>query len=510
MKCPKCGKENTNGAQICDSCSCNLTPGPTGELTQKTKISKMSIGAAGLAGLAVALSIFVNPTLAFSVALLGIFTAITSIARIRKSKGQLIGKSFAVVAVIFSTVHVVLLSYWRIDAAPLPNDYTISDIRSAQPEYNQSYELLNSLADEDEDSLGAPAIELSEKDVKNLEEISKVFNLKENNYSKITEVLKINTENINQAWKNAKKGRDIIEELNTLPEIADLTEPDIEYELPFLKNLRRLVYLYRAYVCLQSCQGNENIAVKELLKLDNVFRRLNWNARSLVAKLVCLACFAVNIQTASFITNNAQTSQDSLVLLSAHFMPLTNEQVSLRNALIFEYLMCKNELRKIYRESKMKYSFFSPLKLNSTFRLHKNFCDRWIAVEENRAKVEELTVWPTIYPKLPVKIDSDCNFPWYYEVYNPIGCLMVGIMIPAVDRVFEIKTKLQIHSDLLQILLKTILGKEISLKARAYSYEYIIDLRKKEIFSPGPDGEPYTEDDIKLLINPEVIGLVPE
>ena len=59
-------------------------------------------------------------------------------------------------------------------------------------------------------------------------------------------------------------------------------------------------------------------------------------------------------------------------------------------------------------------------------------------------------------------------------------------------------TCLKIDDDLLQIVLNQRLGREFSLKARAYSDEYIIDVEKKIIFNPGPDGESYTKDDIKL------------
>ena len=74
------------------------------------------------------------------------------------------------------------------------------------------------------------------------------------------------------------------------------------------------------------------------------------------------------------------------------------------------------------------------------------------------------------------------------------------------ERISQIKTKLQIHSDLLQIVLNKRLGKDINLKARAYSDEYIIDVDNKKIFSPGPDGIPHNKDDIKLIINPEVLN----
>jgi hypothetical protein len=41
----------------------------------------------------------------------------------------------------------------------------------------------------------------------------------------------------------------------------------------------------------------------------------------------------------------------------------------------------------------------------------------------------------------------------------------------------------------------------------AYSDEYIIDVEKKIIFSPRPDGKSFTKDDVKLPINPAVLNL---
>jgi hypothetical protein len=68
-------------------------------------------------------------------------------------------------------------------------------------------------------------------------------------------------------------------------------------------------------------------------------------------------------------------------------------------------------------------------------------------------------------------------------------------------------TSIWIQDDLLQIILSKRLGKDLSLKARAYSDKYIIDVENNKIFSPGPNGKPHTKDDIKLWINPEVLGL---
>jgi len=144
--------------------------------------------------------------------------------------------------------------------------------------------------------------------------------------------------------------------------------------------------------------------------------------------------------------------------------------------------------------------------LNSALRLYRNTFDKWVAIEENRTQIKELRVWPNLYPNLPVKMIPGCKLPRYYRLYNPVGSLTLEFFTPSIERVFEIRTKLEIHSDLLQIVLDKRLGREVSLKARVYSDEYIVDVENKQIFSPGPDGRINTKDDIKLMINPEVLG----
>lgn len=71
----------------------------------------------------------------------------------------------------------------------------------------------------------------------------------------------------------------------------------------------------------------------------------------------------------------------------------------------------------------------------------------------------------------------------------------------------EQRTQIMVQNDLLKIVLNKRLGREVDLNARSYSDKYIIDIENKIIFSPGPDGEVGTDDDIKLPINPEVLGL---
>lgn len=488
MSCPKCRTENPDGAQICSSCG-QVLKNNTGEKpVAKPKTSRLAIASFILS--------FLSIPLFYLAGIPSIILGIISIVQTGKSQGKLKGKPFAIAAIAIS----LFFSLWSLDAPSIPNDYTIADLRSTSQECEKSYELLKKLADENDLLPDAPAIGLSQQDVNNLDKINKIF--KEDGYENIYAKLTANAENILRIWQNAQKGRDIINQLNTFPEIADLSEPYITELFKFLSNFRRLILLHRDFVCLQSCQGNEKIALNELLKLDNVVRKFNVNARSFITKLVCIAGFSVNIETANFIINNPKTSENSLNLLAEHFQPLTNEHTSLQNPMIFEYLMFKNELINI--DKKSKHSSF--LKLNSTLRLYKNSCDYRIVAEKRCQESGKLSIWPSIYPDLLVQIDPNGNTPWFYKAYNPIGSSFITILTPAHDRIFQINTKLQIHYDLLQIVLNKRLGREVNLKARAYGDEYIVDLENKKIFSLGPDGIPHTKDDIKLMINPEVLN----
>ncbi|MHC4574244.1 MAG: hypothetical protein ACYS76_08955 [Planctomycetota bacterium] len=452
--------------------------------------------------MALLLIFFVNPTLGFIAALFGLVTAVISIVEIKKSERELGGKTFAIVGVVLSSIQMLALSYWAIDAPPIPDDYTLADIRSAALEHNESYRLLSSLADPDE-SFAAPAIGLSEQDVDKLHELYPVFG--KPNYNQICRALDANTANILLLWKNAKKGRDIIDKLAAYPEIADLTKPDVEADVASSENLHHIYYLYRLFVCLQSQAGGEETALEELMRLDSVAKKLSLNARSVRVKETCLALVAGDIWIANFIVNNPHTSEHALALIAEHFAPPLTEYLSVRNPTIFEYLAWRNFLTTVSEEAGLKHARFSTLKLNSTFRLWRNYCDGWLALEENRPEPEKLRVWPRIYPNLPVTIDSDGNVPWYYKAYNPLGSLMSPSILLDLERMFHLRTRRQVYSDLFLIILNKRLGKPVSLKARAYSHEYIIDTEEDKIFSPGPDGKPDTRDDIRLLINPEVI-----
>jgi hypothetical protein len=499
------GYDNPDDAQRCGSCGVIWRkPGQAKPEPGKGNWVMPLIGVL-LVGLAAVLAVFVNPTWAFIAALLAFCSAISAIRK-SWSKWKFRGRAVSAGIVILSSLFMLTLSYLRIDAAPISDDYTISDLRSAPAECDQTYELLAQLTDVDFKVHSISAIGLSAQETRRLDEIHDLCKGKD--LGSIAPILQDNASEIIDMWQHAEKGRQVITTLNEFPEIADLGQPSMEIARSWYVSLRHLAHLHGIYIRLQSSQGSHKTAVDTLLIYESFVRKLSMNARSMITNLVCIACSKITIDTANFIINNPETPHELLVRLERSMIPLRPEHTSLRNALISEYIVWKKELLKMSPEIHLKYRYraLAPLKLNSTLRLSKNFLGGVVAIEEGATQTKELKVWPALYPNLAVEIGHDGKLPLYYEIYNPVGAKLIGILAPAVNRVRNIRTKLQVHSDLLKIVLDRRLGREVNLKARAYGDECIVDLENRKIFSPGPDGKPGTKDDIKLPINPEVLG----
>ena len=246
---------------------------------------------------------------------------------------------------------------------------------------------------------------------------------------------------------------------------------------------------------------------------DSVVRKMNLNARSLVIKLICRIIMSNNIIIANSIANKVETTKESLDLLVNHFKPITKEQISLKNPIIFEYLVFKESITK-FPESNMEKKL-SLFKENSTLRILKNKCDDWLSTQEENNNVQKikLSAWPIFYPfrepVFPEKTKDYLPSPFsLYTWYNPIGSVVIKQITNDQNtknqREFTVLKKMD---DLLQIVLSKRSGKELDFKTLTYGDEYIIDIENKKIFSPGPDGKNGTEDDISLPINPEVLGL---
>jgi len=438
-----------------------------------------------------------------------IVIGIISILRIRRSDGKLKGKYIALAGMNISIVFMcIFYLFWSIDAPPIPNDYTIADLRSAPAQYAESFEVLKTLIDENPDFSCVPAIELTKSDSSMIAEVKGI--METGTTSEISKTLSYYAEEIKQIWADNETARDIVHRLNEFPEIADLTELNANLKIMPVNKLPDLARFYQVYALLKIEQRDIQVFAADLIELDSVCRKLSVNARMLVPKLAYLICINENILTANAIVNDQRTPMSTVELLVAHFVPLTNEQTSLRNSILSEYLLMRNLFSEVSEQSAVEKILL--LKKNSTLRLFRNFYDDWMDAEEGSQNVAKtkLSVWPDIYPfKEPsMPFANQARLPFLYKCYNPhINIInIVRLSYKTIKSWKNSIIQIQIQDDLLQIILSKRLGKEINLKARAYSGEYIVDVENGKMFSPGPDGKVETKDDIMLRINPDVLG----
>jgi len=237
-----------------------------------------------------------------------ILIGIISILRILRRDSKLKGKYIALAGMNISILFMfVFCQFWRIDAPPIPNDYTIADLRCTPAQCSESFYILKKLIDDDPELLGAPGLGLTEEDIELLHEITHVF--RERTPAEISESLRQYDEAVQQAWDHAQKAREEISQLNDFFEIADLTEPD-----PFLKqmhtiNLLHLVHLYQVHAFLLTKQEDIHTFTTHLVEFDSVIRKFTLNVRPYITKLVCNVCISKNIITANAIANNPGASR---------------------------------------------------------------------------------------------------------------------------------------------------------------------------------------------------------
>ncbi|MBN2211726.1 MAG: hypothetical protein JW709_10065 [Sedimentisphaerales bacterium] len=434
-----------------------------------------------------------------------------------------------------------LLTLWCFDAPPIVNDYTVADLRTAPSQYDATYELLCRLSEVDKidwpkEKQGLSAEQLNElmnipgiaESISKMQQrepdaeelLAQAFNILMGNgdsdYAQRLILAETHAKDICHYWEGTALQRSIIQKINAYEQVSDLTEPDLWASLQYLGPLRDVVKAHLLYAHLACAHGEQHALAVFLLDIDGVARKLSHNSRPLIAKLACYGVLQMNIRTANLILNHPTTGPETIALLAEHFQPIDKEITSLSNSFVYEYLI----LDRIYEENMpfgddfidvaQKLSFCKP---NSALRVYRNYWNQQIdrATDGENiygAKQEILSVWPNIYPDFgSVSINKDKNLPKFYTKYNPLGSFYIRIFMMDIQKVFLLRTNVHVRDDLLQIVLKARQGMPYDLTARAYGDKYIYDAEKHILYSPGADEESFTDDDIKLIINPEVIDI---
>jgi len=137
MRCPKCGKENPDGAQSCNFCNCAFTEASVTSKTINVRVSSLAIASLVLG----ILSVFTCGIMAIPALVLGII----SIILIEKSGGRLTGLGFAVIGIVvsvvaFLTVILPVLRYRWYRASLMTCGSNLSGIGKAMFIYASDYE----------------------------------------------------------------------------------------------------------------------------------------------------------------------------------------------------------------------------------------------------------------------------------------------------------------------------------------------------------------------------------
>ena len=498
MKCPQCGTEFEAEVKQCFTCGWDFNENPADFVPRRSKLAIFSL----VLGILCLFTLYL-PLLA------AVIVGGVALRKIRKSRGKLTGERIAMAGILIPLFSLLIIApliraVWSKDAGPVPNEFTEADYLQVKPENEASWELLLQLNDKSDDPNGAPAIGLTKSDLEMLDE------LWDNDPNTVEEKFQFIGEHaveIESLWNKSEKGRAIFEQLAEFDEIAVYTPADLDTIEVFNFDAKYLARIYMSKCLLLQQEGKDVEAVQLLLFFDEIARKYTVNARSLISKLVGYAMLSMDICVASDLVNSPDISVEALSLLESRFTRLNQNTMSLRNCIIHEYFIYKNSLDGILQEGVKK----TMLKPNSSCRYYDGYCRQMIRLDADLVADDycPISVWPwekPNWPKVSVR-EGNVGMSKTYTLYNPVGSMLTQILFPAHGKILEIKDRILIYDDMLQWVLARRMGQEGSLKARAYSDEYTVDVEKGLVFSVGPDGEPYTKDDIKLRIDPVVLGL---
>jgi len=514
LKCHNCSTINPPDQNIRQSCNSELNQQEKFEAKQKPKKSrshKIFIFSQSILWNALLGYALIN----YDLLMIGIVCLI-GIASIRfEIKLKIISPppNYKKICSVLTHISVALIAvgcYFYYDAPAIEDDYTNKDLPSVPQQYAKSFILMQTL-NTNEDKDGIHTTGLTVEDVKTLEEIGVI--IKEKNFADTRQTILNYKDFLQEAWDHAITGRTIINELAGYEQIDDQSKLELNAEVELPTNFKSLARIYNYRLRLECENTNSDSAIAELIELDNVVKKISLNARNTIIQLISIGGQGINFKTANYIANHPKISERSVYLLYNHFKPLTQKQASFRNVFIAEYLTIKTEFEKAIRQQSANplvwISDKRSIKINSSQRFYRNNLEEILQNDDYARPMlkGKLSVWPWNITRPQVTLNSKGKASFWYRYYNPDGSKMISQSIETAKKLDTLRTKHQIYDDLLQIVLALRLGHETDLSARAYSDKYIIDTEKKMIYSPGPDSKPFTADDIKLNINPEILGL---
>jgi len=413
-------------------------------------------------------------------------------------------------ALLLLTLPLALLS---VDAPPLENDYTEADVRPHDPAVLASYDTLMKFRRDG----GILVQRTFPKEVKN-------------DLAVIADPLP-HAAVIRQAWDELGEARKVIVELDQFPGITDIGKdtrfsPDIPI-VSFL-TLRSTSRRYAAYARLKVAEGDTQEAARQVAQLHRVARKSLPHSHMMVTKMTWVAIAKLNIQTADVILRSPHCDAATLAVLKENFMPLAQEELSMRPTGIYNYFFTKTLLDE-WRKKEGGMSLMHKFEMTSPPRFELAAVERPIArlgepflLRRNRTlrdlrylfdmQMEDLSTMPcgpdraieSTWKLVNGILDGYCEWPgqpvepavisrlW---CYNMEGRMLACLAVPSVTSAGRAITVAKVQSDLLYLDICKRLGEVPELPDPYTQKPYASDARGR-LFSAGPDGKSGTDDDI--------------
>jgi hypothetical protein len=412
-------------------------------------------------------------------------------------------------SIVLFLLALVLVAYflWSLDAAPVPSEPTLADLKSAPAEYSQTYELLVSLKPvlvrpDPCEQTASDMTESIEQLLPQILENLKTMNWPEEeltpeealmqlasgqDYADASSHLAEHEDAFDKMWAAAEENYQVIRSMAEFEEIADLTEPNIDSirKAPYVDAFKDMGCLYRLRVLKRLGTAHYDEALSDFALFHEVVRKLSVNARPVLTKSTCYQILRDDILFANWLVNNVESHDAGHAVWDSAFRSLTNSEISGRNAVLFEYLIVRKELDRLGPSQ-------TGYKRNSTIRLLRHS----FALEK-----DVNTVWPEVYPRNMTVLNAYGEPSCSYMYYNPIGVFYWSIAVPLFGRINQQRLELAASDEMFQIVLANLKGAEYDMSSSVFADKYVIDIERECLFSVGPDGDPNTEDDIKLVIN---------
>ncbi len=311
-----------------------------------------------------------------------------------------------------------------------------------------------------------------------------------------------------ELWNNIVSIREVVDELHTFEQIADLSTVENVASTYNLMNILYIARIYGSYAALMTEKDDPEEGAEQIIKLHSVIRKSLPFARFLINKAIWTAVTKQNIKNAKKIATSPNTKITTLKKLELSFKPLTSKEISYKVAFISEFFYYESQNKDDldfdkFFEGLCQSFHFSENVCKSTW--HKNFL-RIITpyIVQNKATINsEMKIFEYLIE------GSDRQPPQYEEIkvhtsqfYKKFGLRNIGGWIFCISNIADLReytkaiSEIKVRSDLLSIYLKERIGLVHDTKDYFTKSEYFKTKVPYIYKSSGPDGVLNTKDDI--------------